>query len=142
MQANHTYSSLYGESTESLITKRDIYNERANVRRKNFKNLAPIHALLRFVLSTNEAKKEFISAFEYKNRVAGGPFKYLFVMHDKYIKLLKANSEVLIANAIYKINSFNMPLLNIVGMTLNNMFFFAASVFLPDKTDIDFEWAF
>jgi MULE transposase domain len=142
MQANHTYSSLHGESTESLITKRDIHNERANVRREDLGGLAPIHALLRFVLSTNEAKKEFTSAFECENGVAGGPLKYLFVMHDKHIKLLKANSEVLIADATYKTNSFNMPLLNIVGMAPNNMSFFAASVFLPGEADVDFKWVF
>jgi hypothetical protein len=142
MQANYIYSSFYGESIESLITKRDIYNERANVRREDLESLAPIYVLFRFVLSTNEVKKEFISAFECKNRVAGGPFKYLFVMHDKHIKLLKANSEVLIADATYKINFFNMPLLNIVGMALNNMSFFVASVFLPNEADIDFKWAF
>jgi hypothetical protein len=90
MQANHTYLSFYSESTESLITKRDIYNERANVRREDLKSLAPIYALLRFVFSTNEIKKEFISAFECENRVAGGPLKYLFVIHDKNIKFLKS----------------------------------------------------
>jgi hypothetical protein len=142
MQANHIYSSFYGESTESLITKRDIYNERANVRREDLGGLALIHALLRFVLSTNEVKKEFISAFECENGVAGGPLKYLFVMHDKHIKLLKANSEVLIADATYKTNSFNMPLLNIVGMASNNMSFFAASVFLSGEADVNFKWAF
>jgi hypothetical protein len=142
MQTNHIYSNFHGESTESLITKRDIHNERANVRREDFRNLAPIHILLRFVLSTNEAKKEFISAFEYKNRVAGGPLKYLFVIHNKHIKFLKTNSKILIANATYKTNSFNMPLLNIVGIALNNMSFFAASVFLPNKTNINFKWAF
>jgi hypothetical protein len=139
MEANHTYSSLYGENADSLLTKRDVHNERAKIRREDLGRLAPIHALLRFVLSTNEAKKEFTSAFECENGVAGGPLKYLFVMHDKHIKLLKANSEVLIADATYKTNSFNMPLLNIVGMAPNNMSFFAASVFLPGKTDVDFE---
>jgi hypothetical protein len=142
MEANHTYSSLYGENADSLLTKRDVHNERAKVRKEDLGELAPIHALLRFVLSTNETKKEFTSAFECENGVAGGPLKYLFVMHDKHIKLLKANSEVLIADATYKTNSFNMPLLNIVGMVPNNMSFFAASVFLSGEADVDFEWAF
>jgi MULE transposase domain len=142
MEANHTYASHYGENPEALITKRDIHNERANVRRQDLGGLAPIHALLRFVLSTNEVKKEFTSTFECENGVAGGPLKYLFVMHDKHIKLLRANSEVLIADATYKTNRFNMPLLNIVGMAPNNMSFFAASMFLPGEVDVDFEWAF
>jgi hypothetical protein len=142
MEAHHTYASHYGENPTSLITRRDIHNERANVRRQDLGDLAPIHALLRFVFLTNEAKKEFTSTFECKNGVAGEPLKYLFVMHDKHIKLFKANSEVLITDVTYKTNRFNMPLLNIVGMALNNMSFFAASVFLSGEIDIDFEWAF
>jgi hypothetical protein len=92
-------------------------------------------------LISDKAHKEFTSAFECENGDEGGPFKYLFVMHDKHIRLLKANSEVFIADATYKINRFNMPLFNIVGMALNNMSFFAASAFLSSETDVDFEWA-
>jgi hypothetical protein len=142
MKAYHIYANHYGENPISLIIRRDIYNERANVRRQDLRNLALIHALFRFVLLTNEIKKEFISTFECENGVAGGPLKYLFIMHDKHIKLLKANSEVLIADVTYKTNRFNMPLLNIVGMALNNMSFFAASVFFSGEIDADFEWAF
>jgi hypothetical protein len=142
IETHHIYASHYGENPTSLITRRDIYNERANVRRQDLGSLAPIHALLRFILLTNEAKKKFTSTFEYENGVTGGPLKYLFIMHDKYIKLLKANSEILIANVIYKTNRFNMSLLNIVEMTLNNMSFFAASVFLSGEIDVNFEWAF
>jgi hypothetical protein len=142
MEAYHTYPNYYSENPTSLITRRDIYNERANVRRQDLGGLAPIYALFRFVLLTNEAKKEFTFTFECENGVAGGSLKYLFIMHDKHIKLFKANSEVLIADAIYKTNRFNMPLLNIIGIALNNMSFFAASVFFPGEIDADFEWAF
>jgi hypothetical protein len=142
MEAHHIYANHYGENPTFLITRRDIHNERANVRRQDLKGLAPIHVLFRFILSTNETKKEFIFTFEYKNGVTGGSLKYLFIMHDKHIKLLKANSEVFIINVTYKINRFNMPLLNIVGMISNNMSFFAASVFLFSEIDTNFEWAF
>jgi hypothetical protein len=141
MQANHTYASVHGQDSESLITKRDIYNERANVRRDELGGLSPIHALLRFVLTFNKAHKKFTSAFECENGDKGGPLKYLFVMHDKHIRLLKANSEVLIADATYKTNRFNMPLFNIVGMVPNNMSFFAASAFFLSEADVNFEWA-
>jgi hypothetical protein len=141
MQANHTYTSIHGQNSEFLIIKRDIYNKRANVRRDKLSGLFPIHALLRFVLISDKAYKEFTSAFECENGDKGGPLKYLFVMHDKHIRLFKANSEILIADATYKINRFNMPLFNIVGMTLNNMSFFAASTFLFNEADVNFEWA-
>jgi hypothetical protein len=139
METNHTYASHYDENPKTLVTKRDIHNERANVRRQDLESLASIHALLRFVLSTNEAKKKFTSTFEYKNGVAGRPLKYLFVMHDKHIKLFKTNSEILIADATYKTNRFNMPLLNIIEMAPNNISFFTASMFLFGEIDINFE---
>jgi hypothetical protein len=139
MEANHTYASHYGENLEALVIKRDIHNERANVCRQDLGGLALIHALFRFVFLTNEVKKEFTFTFECENGVAGGPLKYLFIMHDKHIKFLRANSEVFIADATYKINRFNMPLLNIVGMALNNMSFLAASMFLFSEIDVDFE---
>jgi hypothetical protein len=122
-----------------LIIKRDIYNKRANVRRDKLSGLFPIYTLFRFVLTSDKAYKEFIFTFECENGDEDGPLKYLFVMHDKYIRLLKANSEIFITDAIYKTNRFNMPLFNIVGMALNNISFFAASTFFFSEIDVNFE---
>jgi hypothetical protein len=141
MQVNHIYASIHGQDSESLIIKHDIYNERANVCRDKFGGLFPIYALFRFVLISDKAHKEFTSAFECENGDKGGPLKYLFVMYNKHIRFLKANFEIFIADAIYKINRFNMSLFNIVGMALNNMSFFAASAFFFSEADVDFEWA-
>jgi MULE transposase domain len=64
------------------------------------------------------------------------------VMHNKHKKLFNLNHELIDLDFTYKINRFNMPLLNIVGIALTNKSFFGTSYFLPKETDKNFAWCF
>jgi hypothetical protein len=63
-------------------------------------------------------------------------------MHNKHRKLFDQNSELFIMDFTYKTNRFNMPLLNMVGITLIHKSFFAGSCFLPLETEDSFIWCF
>jgi hypothetical protein len=63
-------------------------------------------------------------------------------MHNKHRKLFDQNPELLIVDSTYKTNRFNMPLLNMVGITPTHKSFFAGSCFLPSEIEDSFIWYF
>ncbi|CZS93089.1 uncharacterized protein RCO7_11158 [Rhynchosporium graminicola] len=70
-----------------------------------------------------------------------GPLERLFFIHPTSIRLWKQHSDVLLLDCIYKTNRFNMPLLNICGITGNNMVIQLGLVFLSGETERDYTWA-
>jgi len=60
-------------------------------------------------------------------------------MHSYF---LIENPEVLILDAIYKINRFRMPLVNIIKMIKINRNFYAASVFFTGEKENDYNMIF
>jgi hypothetical protein len=51
-----------------------------------------------------------------------------------------AYPEVLVMNCTYKSNRFNLPLLNMIGMTASNSTFFVAFTFLNQEKE-DYMWS-
>ncbi len=64
---------------------------------------------------------------------------HLFMIHEPHFKIYARNSEVAILDLIYKINMFDMLLLNFVRLTTINTNFFIASTFLSSETVSDFK---
>jgi len=64
---------------------------------------------------------------------------HLFIIYEPHLKIYTRNSEVAILDLIYKINIFDMLLLNFVGLIIMNTNFFIASIFLPSETVSDFK---
>jgi hypothetical protein len=97
--------------------------------------MSPIQALL-FQLEDN---RDFICYYHVneKNRLD----KLLWI-HRDMLELLKLNSEILIMDITFKTNRFQMKLFNIVGITLLNITFYLAFIFLTHKATPDFAWVF
>jgi len=55
--------------------------------------------------------------------------------------MFKQHPDVLLLDSTYKTNRFNMPLLNICGITGGNKVFQARLVFLSRETESDYNWA-
>jgi len=64
---------------------------------------------------------------------------YLFMIYESYLKIYTRNSEIAILDLIYKINIFNILLLNFVRLIIINMNFFIASIFLSSEIVSDFK---
>ncbi len=96
---------------------RDVYNERQRIRRAELSDKTPISALLTALFKRKGYENEFFMFYEAENGIEDGPLIYVFIAHDKYIDLLIENFELLVIDLTYKINMFQMPLVNIVGMT-------------------------
>ncbi len=67
---------------------------------------------------------------------------YLFMIHEPHLKIYARNSEVAILDSTYKINMFDMLLLNFVGSIVMNTNFFIVSTFLSSEIVSDFKWMF
>lgn len=114
------------------ITRRDIYNINADLRRRNLGSLTAIQALIRELDRDDwvyEMKKDN------QNRVT-----HLFFSKGSCQQLLKDNHEVLTMDCTYKTNRFKMPLMVINGQTSMHSTFFAAFAFLAHETADDYEW--
>jgi hypothetical protein len=70
-----------------------------------------------------------------------GSVKSLFFSHHQSIQLCKRFGKVFIADCTYKTNQFNMPLLNIVGITSTFHTFNAGFIFLSVENFDNYKWA-
>ena len=65
---------------------------------------------------------------------------HLFFSHTESLRLLTLKHEVLILDCTYKTNRFNMPLLEITGITSLGYNFWVAFCFLHSEKEGDFVW--
>ncbi len=96
---------------------RDIYNERQRIRRAELSGKIFISALLTAFFERKGYENEFFMLYEVENGIEAGSLIYLFIVHDKHIDFLIENFEVLVIDLTYKTNIFQIPLINIIGMT-------------------------
>jgi hypothetical protein len=126
-------SALQREDPETLVSATDIRNERKALREKHLDGRSPIETLLDD-LSTPDwifsVKKDA------ENRI-----QCLFLAHQKQIKLLHANPDVLLMDCTYRTNRYKLPLLHILGCTNLQTFFSAGFCFLSSETEMDYYWA-
>jgi hypothetical protein len=119
----------------AAVLRKDVYNRRAKLTKRSLGGMSLIQALLFHF----EENKGFICYYhvDEENRL-----DRLLWIHRDMLELLKLNSEVLIMDITFKTNRFQMKLFNIVGITLFNIIFYLAFVFLTHKAAPDFEWVF
>ena len=70
-----------------------------------------------------------------------GRLSRLFIAMPESIKYLARNPDVLLMNATYKTNRFNMPLVDTVGIENCNKTSFISFAFISGETDMDYEWS-
>ena len=134
----YIYTHFDRTEPDNNLIIRNIYNERAEMRRRELNDRTLIQALLQLLIITGE----FLTHYQIKFGDQGDLLIYLFITHRPYKLFFALNSEVMIIDSTYKINRFKMPMFNFVGSTVMNQNFLAGSVFIPSKTVIDFVFAF
>ncbi|KAK9376442.1 uncharacterized protein V1513DRAFT_245649, partial [Lipomyces chichibuensis] len=116
IRARETVRTLRQLDPGTSVTRRDIHNLRADIKRKELDGLSPIQALL-FQLDEDS---DYIS---FNKRDENQRVIRLLFMHKSSIEMLRWHSQVLIMDSTYKTNRFRLPLFNIVGMTSTNRTF-------------------
>ncbi len=142
INAKQTYTALKFANPKNPTTLRDIYNKRQQIRRAKLTKKTPISTLLTALIKKRGYKDKFFTLYNTKYGVEDGHLTHLFIAHNKYINLLIENPEVLITDLTYKINRFNMPLINIIRMTGINRSFFSGSIFIPGEKEKNYKLVF
>ena len=120
----------------TLISTRDINNEKALLRRESLLILTLTQAL---VQELHRRANWYVRTCTDDDTDA---IKYLFFAEQQCLDLLKVNFEVLLMDCTYRTNRYSMPLLVIVGFTNIGTSFYAGFCFMCGEKEEDFAWVF
>ena len=133
IKVGRTLARFQNKDPNILITSKDIENERSRLRREKLETLTPIEALF-------ETLDEL--GFRYRNVVDGdGTLEKIIIVAPQSIELLKNHPDILLADCTFKTNRYNMPLLNLAGVTSINTTIQAVVVFVPNEKEVSYTWA-
>nr|KAJ0186149.1 hypothetical protein LSAT_V11C900470640 [Lactuca sativa] len=122
-------SSLRQQNPNIPAVSRTIYNLKAKIRKQNLGNRSMVSALF------EEFEKEGFIYDILHNSV--GHITHLFIAHPLSVKLSKAFSNIFVMDCTYKTNKYNMPLLDIIGVSC-----FSTSFYSGEREDEDsYIWA-
>jgi hypothetical protein len=113
------------------INSGTIYNQTTKARLEFLKGRSPIEALIEIV-----SRDEYFSNY----RMNGLAVESLFFTHQDSVQICKRFSTVLLIDCTYKTNKFNMPLLNIVGITCTYQTFNCGFAFIDSENEDTFTW--
>lgn len=97
------------------MTMRNLYNERYSMIQEELHGLLPVQSLL----TGYENRHYLFHEHDSINRLTRVAF-----FHKKSLKLLQSFPELLLMDATYKTNKFNLPLVHITGHTCLSQTFF------------------
>jgi hypothetical protein len=117
------------------VTSKDLYNMKQRARNAELGGLTAVQWLYD-TLQELRWFCRFDTDPNVPNRVTR-----IFFAHPGSVQLLKGNPDVILLDCTYKTNRFNMPLLNICGVTGNNMTPQIAMAFLSGEKEVDYGWA-
>ncbi|XP_068656492.1 uncharacterized protein [Aristolochia californica] len=132
MQPREILAALRQTNPKLKLKSRDIHNIKAKIRRDYLSGRTPIQALIDDLAQ---------GGFQYNLKYDGeGHLTHLFFAHPHSITLSKVFSHVFIMNGTYKTNKYEMPLLDIVGLTSLNTCFNSCFAFIRNDGVEDFVW--
>ena len=102
------------------------------MRQKQLGEMTPLQWLLKELQDNG-----YNPRFETKD---GNILSKLIYLHPQAIQLWKDHPDVLLMDCTYKTNRFNMPLLNICGVTGGNKVIQLGLVFLFSEKEIGYSW--
>nr|KAJ0184863.1 hypothetical protein LSAT_V11C900471780 [Lactuca sativa] len=126
-------SSLSQGNPNLPAVSRTIYNLKAKIRKESLGNRSMVNALF------EEFEKEGFIYDILHNSIEH--ITHLFIAHPLSIKLAKSFSNIFIMDCTYKTNKYNMPLLDIIGVSCFNTSFYYGFVFLEREDEDSYIWA-
>ena len=122
------------DHSDTLLIAQDIYNIRKRIRRRKLNKYTSTQALL-----LKLHREKWFVRVQLNEKIKR--VKRLFFVNKGILRnLLIKNYEILIMNAIYKINRYKISLLVIVDETTLNIIFYVVFAFLSDETKKNFIW--
>jgi hypothetical protein len=133
LNPKHIYASILENDSQTTLTQRDVYNQRLYHREEYLQGRTPLEALLEELKSSDE--------WVVKWAEIGGRLQSLFFASQDQIKLMRSYPDLVLIDATYKTNRYNMPLLHFSGVTPINTYFSAAFCFMSGEGEDDYMWS-
>jgi hypothetical protein len=131
MKAKDIYQAI--NAKHAAVTLKDIRNELQKLRDQTNKGYPVIQAMMRGLI--NDERWLFNYCYDDANRLERVVF-----FNKELVKLLTLFPSVLILDATYKTNRFNLPLINICTMTATNETLLIGQAFITHEEIGDYEW--
>jgi MULE transposase domain len=132
MTARAVYTYLKEEFPDAAITLKDVKNEFQKLQDQANRGYPIIQAMMR---GLEEGPWVFDYCYDDSNRL-----ERLVFCHKKTVELLHLFPNVIILDATYKTNRFNLPLINICTMTATGQTLLIGQAFVTYEEISDYEW--
>jgi hypothetical protein len=121
-------SALCTENPQTLIGMREVNNHKTKAQKERFNGLTPVELLIQELQIDNSWASHYTTDPE-------GHLNYLFFAYNPAIELAQRSPEILLMDATYRTNRYNLPLLHFMGVTCINTSFSSAWCFMAQETD-------
>nr|KJB40243.1 hypothetical protein B456_007G053200 [Gossypium raimondii] len=125
---------LLVDLTSKNVTPHDILSTLKEQDENNNVGKTPIQVLM---LLLND--KQFFTEFSVNN--ISNELENLFFIHPRSLDIWRAFSHVLIVDAMYKTNKYDLPFVQIVDVTSTNKTFSIAFAFIINEKEENYNWA-
>lgn len=127
-------AALLEKDPDSLVSTAEVYNEVARLKKIRLNGLTPMEALITELLDDEDW------AIWYTTDDIGH-VNFLFFAHDEAIDLAQENPDVILIDATYRMNRYNMPLLHFMAVTAVGRTTSIALCFLPAENETTYRKA-
>jgi MULE transposase domain/FAR1 DNA-binding domain len=127
-------AALLEKDPESLVSTTEVYNEVARIKKVRLNGLTPIEALVMELLNDDDWAVWYTTDDI-------GHVNFLFFTHDEAIDLAQENPDVILIDATYRTNRYNMPLLHFMTVTAVGRTTSIALCFLPAENETTYRKA-
>lgn len=127
-------TSLESTFPDILVTSRDVHNHISKIRMQKLQGFTSTQA---FAKAIDDHGLEY--AIEYEE-ADPDRLKYAFWSYPECQELLLNFNKVLSFDCTYKTNRYEMPLMNITGVTNRGTTFNVGFAILPDETQESYDW--
>lgn len=129
-----TVATIKREIPGALITHRDI----SNLRQKVLVNGLEGKTRLQHLVDSMQTSTDYFCKIQCD---PDGHLRHLFFAYLPAVEVFKTNHDVVPMDFTYKTNRFDMPLMNVVGVTGMNTAIHLAQCFFRNEKYDDYEWA-
>ena len=112
------------------VRHHDLYNFQHKIMSEALKEQSPVQTLLDEIDENSDILSEML--------VEDDQLTHLLLVHQKSLKIICHNHDILLMDCTYKTNQYQMPLLNILGVTYMHTTINLGFVFMNHEKEFDY----
>ncbi|MFS8001977.1 putative transcription factor FAR family [Helianthus anomalus] len=121
------------QNGDNVSTLKTVYNARNKIRKINHKGKSPMQVVM------SRLQENGYTYYTSINSISN-ELESLFFAHQTSLDLLRAFPHVMLMDATYKTNKYNIPFLEIIGVTSTSKTFSIAFAFMHKETKDIYVW--